>query len=116
VVDLKWGEVGVEGLGTFKDVKLYPGGAIEWDWSLTGTRHVPGVQQADVTELVGRQCRVVVLTRGMLERLQVTSGALEFLASQGVEVHVEETRKAVELYNRLATEGKAVGALVHSTC
>ena len=37
-----WGRVEVAGEPRpFKDVKLYPGGAREWDWGETGTRHRP---------------------------------------------------------------------------
>src|SRR5690606_40772234 len=43
---LSWGQIEVAGHGAFKDAKLYPGGAREWDWSETGTRHVPGIQPA----------------------------------------------------------------------
>jgi hypothetical protein len=42
----------VEGHPPFKDAKVFPGGAREWDWRETGTRHVPGIQPADVQELI----------------------------------------------------------------
>jgi hypothetical protein len=38
VTHVSWGSMTVEGIGTGKDFKLYPGGGREWDWSLTGTR------------------------------------------------------------------------------
>ncbi|MFF2192723.1 hypothetical protein [Streptomyces sp. NPDC058157] len=47
-------------------------------------------------------------------RLKTTPEALRLL--RDVSVHIEETREAVGLYNRLAAEGKAVGGLFHSTC
>jgi hypothetical protein len=34
----------IEGHPTFKDAKLFPGGARAWDWRETGTGHVPGIQ------------------------------------------------------------------------
>jgi len=105
----------VEGVGSGKDFKLYPGGGRPWDWGETGTRHVPGIQAADVSELLERGSRVVVLSRGMERALQVSSEALRFLAERGVIVHVEETRAAAELYNRLA-DREPVGGLFHSTC
>ena len=37
VVVLAWGKIEVEGAGTFRDAKLFPGGAREWDWRETGT-------------------------------------------------------------------------------
>lgn len=105
----------VEGIGTGKDFKLYPGGGREWDWSETGTQHVPGIQPADVQELLDHGANVVILSRGMQRRLRTCPDTLALLESGGVTVHVEETALAVELYNRLR-ETEAVGGLFHSTC
>jgi hypothetical protein len=105
----------VEGLGVGKDYKLYPGGGREWDWSETGTRHVPGIQIADVEELLAHGATVVVLSLGMDRQLQVDPATLRYLEERGVEVHVVETREAVKLYNELADDA-AVGGLFHSTC
>ena len=115
ITDLAWGSVRLASGRRFKDAKLYPGGAREWDWRETGTRHSPGIQPADVEELVDEGARIVVLSRGQHERLEVMPETVRFLEEKGVEVHVEETRRAVELYNRLRRE-RPVGALVHSTC
>lgn len=115
VVGLAWGHTDVEGLGSMKDAKLWPGGGRAWDWNETGTRHVPGIQPTDVQELLDHGCHVVVLTRGMQLRLQTCPETLDVLRDAGVEVHVEETTTAVDLYNRL-TERSAVGCLIHSTC
>lgn len=112
---MKWGTTEVEDVGSFKDVKLWPGGAREWDWRETGTHHVPGVQPADVEELVAAGAEVVVLSRGMLRRLRTSDEAVEWLRGRDVEVHVEETKRAVALYNELAGQ-RPVGALIHSTC
>ncbi|MDQ2693894.1 MAG: Mth938-like domain-containing protein [Pseudomonadota bacterium] len=115
ITALSWGHMEVEGAGAGKDFKLWPGGARPWDWRETGTRHRPGIQPADVAELLDHGCRVVVLSRGMLRMLQVCPETLRLLHDRGVAVHVEETRDAVRLYNRLA-EQAAVGGLFHSTC
>src|SRR5262245_7852423 len=105
----------VEGVGAGKDFKLYPGGGRAWDWNETGTRHVPGIQPSDVAELMERGSTVIVLSRGMDLVLQTCPETLELLKQRGVTVHVEETRAAVELYNRLSAD-HAVGGLFHSTC
>jgi hypothetical protein len=93
----------------------WPGGGRAWDWSETGTRHRPGIQPADVEELLGHGARHVVLSRGHLGRLQIQPETLNYLESAGIAVHVEETGSAVTLYNRLATT-EPVGGLFHSTC
>lgn len=112
---ISWGRLEVEGTGAFKDAKLYPGGAREWDWRETGTRHVPGIQAADLRELLEHGVEVVVLSKGMLERLQVCPETLELLKRKGIPAHVLPTEDAVRLYNELAAEQK-VGGLFHSTC
>src|SRR5690348_3306510 len=98
----------VEGLGAGKDFKLYPGGGREWDWHETGTRHVPGIQPADVEELLGHGATVVVLSRGMDLQLQVDPATLALLQEKSIAVHVAETREAVKIYNELA-DGSLVG-------
>ena len=112
---LSWGQIEVAGHRAFKDAKLYPGGAREWDWRETGTRHVPGIQPADVAELLEHGAEVVVLSKGVLERLQVCPETLELLQRRGIPAHVLPTRDAARLYNELAAEEK-VGGLFHSTC
>ena len=112
---LSWGRLEVEGQGAFKDAKLYPGGARAWDWRETGTRHVPGIQAADVQELLEQGAEVVVLSKGILERLQVCPETLELLKRKGIPAHVLPTEDAVRLYNELAAKEK-VGGLFHSTC
>ena len=115
ITHISWGRMDVEGLGTGRDFKLYPGGGREWDWAETNTHHVPGIQPADVEELLEHGSKVVVLTRGMQLVLQTCPETLQLLRERGIAVHVEETRAAVALYNRLA-ETEAVGGLFHSTC
>lgn len=116
ITKLSWGVLGVEGSERpFKDAKLYPGGAREWDWNETGTRHEPGIQPADVEELLAHGARVVVLSKGINRRLQVMPETLRLLEEKGIEFHVLQTEKAVRRYNELR-EHEAVGALIHSTC
>jgi hypothetical protein len=102
-------------VGKFKDAKVFPETVKEWDWAETGTRHSPGIQPADVEELVHAGVEAVVLSRGMDLRLSVMPETVEYLESHGVEAHVAETREAVDLYHRLAAS-KPTGALLHSTC
>jgi hypothetical protein len=117
ITNVSWGTLEVEGRDQpFKDAKLYPGGAREWDWNETGTSHSPGIQPADVEELLDEGARVVVLSRGMHERLQVKPETIDMLEAQGVDVRVHPTKDAVATYNELQREGEPVGGLFHSTC
>jgi hypothetical protein len=115
ITHLSWGRLEVDGRLGFKDAKLFPGGAREWDWSESGTHHVPGTQPADVKELLEHGARVVVLSKGIQERLQVCPETLRMLEEHGVTAHVLQTEEAVRRYNDMA-EKEAVGGLFHSTC
>jgi hypothetical protein len=115
IVDIAWGRMDVEGLGVGKDFKLYPGGGRGWDWTETGTRHVPGVQPADVEELLTHGATTVVLSKGMDQQLHVDPATLRYLQERSIEVHMLETREAVKVYNELA-DTVAVAGLFHSTC
>lgn len=117
ITHISWGCLEIEGREQpFKDAKLYPGGAREWDWNETGTSHTPGIQFADVEELLEHGASVVVLSRGMNERLKVKPETLDQLDEANVETHVLQTEQAVRRYNELQEADEAVGGLFHSTC
>jgi hypothetical protein len=116
IIRISWGQIEVEGNEKpFRDAKLYPGGGREWDWSETGTKHVPGIQPTDVEELVEKGAEEVVLSKGMYEMLQVCSETLQFLKDRNIPAYVLQTGEAVRLYNKLRNN-RSVGGLFHTTC
>lgn len=115
IEEIKWGHVDVVGHGRFRDAKIWPGGARGWDWNETGTHHMPGIQPADVQELLDHGATTVILSQGFNERLRVKDETLQLLNEQGITVEVLETGQAMERFNELREE-TAVGGLFHSTC
>ncbi|KAJ1120073.1 hypothetical protein NDU88_008256 [Pleurodeles waltl] len=89
----------------YKDCKVWPGGSRTWDWRETGTNHHPGVQPADLEEVVKKGVQTLVIGRGMSEALQVPTSTVEYLKKNGIEVVVLQTEKAVKEYNALAAQG-----------
>ena len=119
ITSLSWGsmEVSIDGeKRVFKDCKVWPGGAREWRWGETGTHHTPGIQPADIEEILEKDVDEIVLGRGQLGRLGVSSETEEILRDRGVACHIEKTRKAIAMFNKLTKEGKRVGGVFHSTC
>lgn len=119
ITHISWGRIEVSVAGqtlTFKDCKIWPGSAIEWDWTLTGTHHHPGIQVADLEDVLAHNPDVIILSRGMQRRLQTTPQVEEHLSQRNIPYHIKETNQAVELFNALAQEGKRPGGLFHSTC
>ena len=119
ITNLSWGNMEVSIAGekqNFKDCKVWPGGAREWRWGETGTHHSPGIQPGDIQELLEHEVEFVILTRGQLGRLDVSSETKDFLHERGIEYRIEKTKKAVTLFNELVQKGKRVGGVFHSTC
>jgi hypothetical protein len=119
ITDLTWGsmEVSIDGeKQVFKDCKVWPGGAREWRWGETGTHHNPGIQPTDIDEILEKEVEEIVLGRGQLGRLGVSDETEAILRERGVSYHVEKTKKAVDLFNDLARQGKRVAGVFHSTC
>ncbi len=115
ISQLSWGRLETEDGRSFKDAKLFPGGARAWDWRETGTHHAPGIQPADVAELIEHGAEAVVLTMGIWKRLQVCPETLQTLRERGIAAHVLQTEEAVRLYNELCDKAP-VGGLFHTTC
>jgi hypothetical protein len=110
-------EVTVDGhVHKFKDCKVWPSGAKVWDWRITGTRHRPGIQPADIQDIIDQGVEVMILSRGMQLMLHTCPETEQLLRSRGTEYHVEETGRAVELFNDFMRQGRKVGGVFHSTC
>jgi len=114
ITHLSWGRREPEE-GAFKDARLFPGGAKEWDWNETGTSHDPGIQPADMERLLERGATVIVLSRGFHERLRIAPETHRMLEEKDIPSHIAQTEEAADLYGKLR-EFERVGALIHSTC
>lgn len=103
-------------------------------------QHHPGVQPADLEEVLKKGVELLIIGRGMSEALQVRpeqvinlrtldlrhphgfgssqvpSSTLDFVKQNGVDVRVFQTEKAVAEYNKMAVQGAKVGGVFHSTC
>lgn len=119
ITHISWGRIEVTVNGqthTFKDCKVWPGGATEWDWDVAGTQHQPGIQPADIEDILAQGVEVMILSRGMQRMLHTPPETKQLLRSRGIAYHSEETRRAVEMFNDLMKQGKKVGGIFHSTC
>ncbi|XP_075054709.1 mth938 domain-containing protein isoform X2 [Mixophyes fleayi] len=115
ITSLSWGSMSVAGRA-YKDCKVWPGGSRTWDWRETGTNHHPGVQPADLEEIVKKNVKTLVIGCGMSEALQVPASTLQYIKSHHIDVVVLKTEKAVTEYNNLVAQGIRVGGIFHSTC
>lgn len=115
ITNVAWGRLEVEGYPAFKDAKLYPGGAREWDWRETGTAHDPGIQPADIAELIEHGATILVLGQGYHGRLLVSLETMLLVSRRKINTYFMPTEAAVRFYNE-RRENEAVGGLFHTTC
>src|SRR3974377_1276772 len=115
IASVVWGRIDVEGIGKFRDVKVFPGGAREWNWNEPGTAPEPGIQPADVAELLDHGATTIVLSKGMFNRLGICPQTLQLLEEHRIQTHALPTEQAGEKYNRLC-ESDQVAGLFHTTC
>jgi hypothetical protein len=115
IASFQWGQIVDSTARVFKDARLFPGGVEEWDWRKTGTRHDPGIQIADLEDLLATKPDVVILSRGVDLVLQVPQATIDFARTHAANVLVLQSEQAVAEYNRRIA-GERVVALVHSTC
>jgi hypothetical protein len=115
ITHISWGRMEIEGIGSGKDFKLYPG---EGE-SGTGRKQELNTFRNPAGRCIGAspawQRGHRSESAGWISHCRPCSETLDLLRDRGIPVHVEETRAAVERYNKLATE-KLVGGLFHSTC
>ena len=119
ITHLSWGNIQVSLKGkeySFKDCKIWPEGACNWDWNLTGTTHDTGIQPGDIKDVLDHDVEVMVLSRGFDLKMKVSPSTEELLKSLHVEYHILNTEKAVEQFNTLVRQGKRAGGIFHSTC
>src|SRR5437764_581819 len=100
IASFRWGQI-IDATGrTYKDARLFPGGVEEWNWRKTGTRHQPGIQIADLEDLLATKPDVVILSRGVDLVLQVPQATIDFAQSHAASVLVLQSEQAVTEYNR----------------
>lgn len=106
-----FGSITVDGKTYTSDVIIYPGRVDSSWWRKEGHNlHI-----VDLTDVINAKPQVLVIGTGASGLMKVLKETLSHLESKGIEVHVERTDKAVELYNKLQKD-KIVIAAFHLTC
>ncbi len=106
-----FGVIRLDGREFRHDVIVYGDFVKKW-WRKEGHR----VQLEDVEDLFELKPDVVVIGTGYYGVMKVDSDVIEKLREEGIEVICEESKRAVETYNKLLKEGKKVALAIHLTC
>ncbi len=107
-----FGHIVVGGKSYSHDIIITPTRVVSDWWRLEGHR----LQIPDVRDYLAEDVDAVVIGTGYNGLMRVDSDVVEEFRKRGREVHVADTRRAVEIYNRFVEEGKKVLAFFHLTC
>lgn len=111
ITHYSFGRVIIDGKTYTSDVIIYPQRVDSSWWRKEG--HY--LQIVDLTGVVEEGASVLIIGTGYHGAMEVPQQTIEFLKSKGIEVHIEKTREAVELYNEISQKKPTIAAL-HLTC
>jgi len=106
-----FGRIDIAGQTYVKDVIVFPERVFSPWWRKEG--HLLCTE--DLAEVFKANTRVLIVGTGYYDTMKVPEDVIEALRLKGVKLHVENTQKAVTLYNRLSPGGEVAAAL-HLTC
>lgn len=106
-----WGQISINGQTYTSDVIIYPDRIDSSWWRKEGHN----LYIEDLKDVIKAEPEAVIIGTGALGVMKVPKETRSHLESKGIEVYVERTGKAVELFNKLR-EDKTVIAALHLTC
>lgn len=106
-----FGRIVIDGTAYTTDVIIFPDRVEDDWWRKDG--HVLHV--ADIESAVEEKPEVLIVGTGKYGLLDVMPETKEYIESKGIELIVEPTEQACEIYNQVSKDKKTVAAL-HVTC
>ena len=106
-----FGSITIDGKTYTSDVIIYPGRVDSSWWRKEGHN----LQVVDLAEVIEAEPQILIIGTGASGVMKVPQETISHIESKDIEVHVEKTDKAVELFNKLQKD-KIVIAALHLTC
>jgi len=106
-----FGSITIEGKNYTSDVVVYPD-RVETSW-VREEEHRPQIRE--FADIVKFEPEILIIGTGYAGVLSIPDQIRNYLISKGIEVRVEKTKQAIEMFNDLHEKEKVVAAL-HITC
>jgi hypothetical protein len=107
-----FGKIVIDGKTYTSDVIIYPEKVDASWWRKEGHR----LQPADLETVIREKPDVLIIGTGNVGAMDVPQKTLSFLRSQGIDVRVAPTEKAVDIFKSTSGGNKKVVAALHLTC
>ena len=111
IESFKFGSITIEGKTYTSDVIVYPD-RVDDSWSRE-EEHRPQIRE--FTDIINAEPDILIIGTGYAGVLSIPDQIRNFLTSKGIEVRVDKTKQAIELFNTLQNSEKVIAAL-HITC
>lgn len=82
--------------------------------SLFGTSHRIGEWELD--SLLKEDPEIIIIGTGQDGMLMVDVKVIDTINEKNIELVIEKTPKAIDIYNQEIAKGKKVNAIIHTTC
>ncbi len=107
-----FGKIVVDGTSYSSDIKIVRGKVISDWWRRNG--HL--IKEDDVEDILAAHPNVLVIGKGDPGLMKISPQLRESLINSGIKLIEEKTPQAIDIFNRLSTEGKNVAAGFHISC
>jgi len=108
----KFGHIIIKGQEYTSDVIIFHD-RVDARWS---RKEEHRLQPGDITSVLSAQPDILIVGTGYAGVLSVPKEIIAYIASQGIEVKVEKTPAAIDLYNSLLGQKHYAIAALHITC
>ncbi len=106
-----FGRITIDGETYTSDVIIYPDRVDSSWWRKEG--HY--LRVVDLTDVINTKPDVLIIGTGYSGVMVVPEETTKLVRSKGIEVHVERTEKAIEIFSGIQKDKKVIAAL-HITC
>ena len=111
IISYTFGQIIIDDKKYNKDVIIFPDRVFSNWWRKSGHN----IEPDDLTEVMDSKPDVLIIGTGSFGMVTVPEETIQYIKSQGIEMIIERTKKALEHYYNLAKDRKTVAAL-HLTC
>lgn len=114
IENYSFGRITINGRNYNSDVIIYPDRVDSSWWRKEG--HL--LRPDDLNDVLATRLDILIIGTGYSGVMEVPEETINYINSKGIDVHIERTSKAVELFNRLQRESpeKLIIAALHLTC
>lgn len=108
----EFGRIVIDGEEYIQDVIIFPDHVQASWWRREG--HF--LHAGDLATVLDAPPKVLIIGKGYSGVMRVPDELVKELEARGIQVHVANSREAVETYNRLAPTEPSLAAALHLTC